>query len=118
MAYEVLSDKSYSFAVRVVELHKRLKKKKQNYCMGDQVLRSATSIGANVCEGIYSQSILDNIAKFSIALKEANETRYWLRLLKDTGYINEEEGTQLIIDCFELIKILIAILKTLKSQST
>ncbi len=117
MAYEIIESKSYAFAKRIVKLHKYLRKEQNHYGLGNQVLRSGTSIGANVNEAVYSQSVLDNISKLSIALKEANETRYWLRLLTDTGYITVEEGNSLLTDCTELIKILTAIVRSLKTNS-
>ncbi len=116
MAYEILDKKSYDFALRIVNLYKYLKDNKNNYGLGDQIVRSGTSIGANISEGIFSQSNSDNIAKFTIALKEANETRYWLRLLRDAGVITKEQGDSLIEDCAEIIKILVASIKTLKNH--
>ncbi len=116
MAYEILSDKSYSFALKIVELYRYLRESHQNYGLGDQVLRSGTSIGANISEAVYSQSTSDNISKLSIALKEANETKYWLRFLTDASYILEETGCKMLEDCEELIKMLVAVIKTLKSK--
>ncbi len=116
MAYEILEQKSYTFALRVVKMHKELRAKRMNYGIGDQVLKSATSVGANISEAIFSQSVPDNIAKFAISLKEANETRYWLRLLTDAEYLSKEKGEQLISECTELIKMLVAVSKTLKSR--
>jgi len=81
-----------------------------------QLLRSGTSIGANVEEALGGQSDKDFAAKFYIAYKEARETHYWLRLLKDTGYITEKEALSVVKDCEELLKIIGAILNTLKSK--
>ncbi len=116
MAYEILQDKSMSFAIRIVNMYKHLKTHHQNYGLGDQVLRSGTSIGANISEAIYSQSVADNISKFHIALKEASETRYWIKLLTHTNYITTEQGNSLIADCSELISILITTIKSLKAK--
>lgn len=116
MAYEILCNKSYDFALRVVKMYKYLEAKRKNYCMADQVLRSATSIGANIREGVFAQSRTDNIAKFSISLKEANESLYWLRLLTDGEYITKAQGESLKNDCTELIKMLVVAIKTLKNN--
>ncbi len=116
MAYETLSDKSYAFAIRVVRLHQHLREAHQSYGVGDQMLRSGTSIGANVSETVFSQSIADNVVKFSIALKEANESRYWLRLLGDTDTITAEQCHSMVADCEELIGLLVKTIKTLKSK--
>ncbi len=117
MPYEILSEKSYAFAIRIVRMYKHLKSKDMAYGLGNQVLRSGTSIGANISEAIYSHTTADNIFKFSIALKEANETRYWLRLLSDTDYISQEVGQSMIGDCEEIIKLLTSAIKTLKSKA-
>ncbi len=86
--------------------------------MSRQVLRSGTSIGANVFEGTYAQSKEDFVNKYSIALKEANETRYWLQLLSDTGYLSATDATaqSLVEDCVELIRILTASIRTAKQK--
>lgn len=86
----VLKDKSYAFSIRAVNLYKHLRNQKGEYVLSRQVLRSATSIGANVAEANQAQSRADFISKLSIALKEAVETEYWLNLLRDTTYISAE----------------------------
>ncbi len=80
-----IEEVSYAFAIRIVKLYQYLKSQKLNYGIGDQVFRSGTSIGANIAESQYAQSTADFV--LSIALKEAGETRYWIRLLHDVGYI-------------------------------
>ncbi len=84
----VLREKSYSFALKIVQMSKNLKEQKQEYVLSKQLLRSGTSIGAMVRESEYAQSKADFINKLSVALKEANETEYWLSLLHDSGYLD------------------------------
>ena len=111
----ILKDKSYSFAIRTVRLAQYLQSEHKEYVLSRQVLKSGTSIGALVREAKFAQSTLDFIHKMSIALKEANETFYWLTLLKDTDYIEEKLFNSLLKDCDELISILVSI--EVKSQS-
>ncbi len=99
----------------MVKLHKYLCDKNE-YVISKQILRSGTSIGANVAEGRYAQSKADFINKMNIALKEAAETEYWLDLLKETGYMSEEHFININNDCSELIKILISIVKSGKNN--
>ena len=110
-----VKEKSVRFAVRIVEMYKYLSDTKQEYVMSKQLLRSGTSIGANVCEGVYAQSRSDFISKMSIALKEAAETEYWLELLSKTGYVSEKQHASINEDCGELIKLLAAIVKNTKN---
>ena len=110
----VIQIKSYAFAIRIVKLFQYLSNEKKEYHLGRQILRSGTSIGANVEEAIGAQSVKDFIAKLSIAYKEARESRYWLNLLKDTGYITEEQFMSLVNDVEELLKIITTIQKTSK----
>jgi four helix bundle protein len=112
----VLKDKSYAFAIRVVNLYKYLVSNKKEMVLSKQLLRSGTSIGALVREAEFGQSKADFAAKMSIALKEANETDYWLSLLKDTGYINDEQFNSLKSDIEELIKMLVSTVKTSKTN--
>ena len=112
----VLKDKSYKFALRVVKLYKHLTEEKKEYVLSKQVLRSGTSIGANVAEGSQAQSKSDFIHKLSIAHKEAFETEYWLCLLRDAEYITEKQSDSLITDCNELQKLLTSSIKTAKSK--
>lgn len=110
----VIRTKSKQFAVRIVKLNRYLIAEKQEYVLARQILRSGTSIGANVAESEYAISRNDFALKLYIALKECNETRYWLELLYETEYISEEQFRSLIADCIELQKILTAITKKVK----
>lgn len=110
----VLKEKSYKFALRVVNLYKHLAENKKKYVLSKQVMRSGTSIGANVTEGNQAQSKSDFIHKMSIANKEAFETEYWLCLLRDAKYITDNQAESLITDCNELQKILTSSIKTAK----
>lgn len=112
----VLRDKSYAFGVRVVRLSQFLVSEHKEYVLSKQILRSGTSIGALICEAEYGISKADFRNKMSIALKEANETEYWLSILKDTDYINEKMFRSLSVDCVELIKMLIATVKTTRKE--
>ena len=111
----IVEQKSFSFAVRVVRLYKHLCASKKEYTLSKQLLRSGTSIGANIAEAQQAQSRADFIAKLSIALKETTETKYWLRLLCATDYLTETEVDSILHDCIELEKLLVSILKTAKS---
>ena len=108
----VLRNKSYAFGVRVVRLSQFLVAEHKEFVLSKQVLRSGTAIGALAREAEYGISKADFRNKMSIALKEANETEYWLSILKDTDYINEKLFQSRNQDCVELIKILIATVKT------
>jgi four helix bundle protein len=109
----IIQTKSYAFAVRIVMLYQHLSEKKE-FILAKQVLRAGTSIGANVEEAIGGQSRADFISKLSIAYKEARETCYWLRLLKDTGYLTETEFKSIYTDADELCRIMATIQKTSK----
>jgi four helix bundle protein len=110
----VIESKSFSFAVRIVKLCRNLQSDNKEFVLSKQLLRSGTSIGANVAESQQAQSRADFISKLSIALKEAVETNYWLRLLYATDYLSSTEYSSVITDCKELEKLLTAILKTTK----
>ena len=112
-----LLDKSLHFAARIIKLNKHLVKEKHENIISKQIIRSATSIGANANEAIYGQSKADFIAKLHISLKETAETEYWLRLLILSEYITEAEGNSLLNDCLEIKKILIATLNTAKTNN-
>ena len=107
----VIEAKSFDFAVRIVNLYKYLFSEKQETVLSKQLLRSGTSIGANVSEAQRGQSIADFNAKMNIALKEANETYYWLRLLSATKYLNQKEFNSIEPEIKEIIAILISICK-------
>ncbi len=113
----VILDKSKKFAVRIINLYKYLNCEKREFVISKQVLRSGTSIGANVKETVNAQSEADFISKMSIALKEADETEYWLELLHETDYISDNQFLSIVADCRELIKILISIIKTSKQKN-
>ena len=110
---ENVSEKSFHFAQRIVRLYQYLITKNE-YVMSKQLLRSGTSIGANIAEGEQAQSRPDFISKFGIALKEAEETNYWLRLLHSTDFLTDSEFTSIFNDCREVQKMLTAIIKTSK----
>ncbi|MBX2966576.1 MAG: four helix bundle protein [Cyclobacteriaceae bacterium] len=105
-------EKSYQFGLRIVKLHVYLSKELKQFEISSQVLRSGTSIGANVEEAVGGSSRKDFINKLNIAYKEVRETKYWLRLLKDSETIKEELAESLIADCDELLKILYTIINT------
>ena len=111
----LIQDKSFDFALSIIEVYKNLTKNKNEYIMSKQLLRSGTSIGANVNEAIEAQSRADFIHKLSIALKEARETEYWIRLLIAADYI--ESHHTIYNEAQVIIKILTAIIKTTKGQS-
>ena len=100
------ADKAFAFALRIVKLHRHLSDRKKEFVLSKQVLRSGTSIGANLGESLGAQSPSDFQAKISIAYKEALETSYWLRLLRASKYITEKQFDSIHADCEELIRIL------------
>ncbi len=112
----VVFDKSKAFAIRIVNLHNYLADEKREYVLSKQMLRSGTSIGANIAEAICAVSNNEFSAKMHIAYKECSETLYWLELLKDTNYLTEKEFISIEQDCRELIKLLSAITKTTKRK--
>ena len=116
MSESITENKSFQFAVRIVNLYKYLTKEKNEYVLSKQLLRSGTSIGANVSEGERAQSKADFYAKMSIALKEANETSYWLKLLYETDYLTEKEFLSAENDVNELISLLVSICKTTQNN--
>ena len=114
----VLKDKSYKFALRIVKLYKHLSEEQKEFVLSKQVLRSGTSIGANIAEGNQAQSKSDFVHKLSIAHKESFETDYWLYLLRDGKFITEKQAESLLTDCQELQKILTTSIKTAKANIT
>ena len=112
MENSVIKEKTMSFSIRIVNLYKFLCEKKKEYVLSKQVLRSGTSIGANIAEAGCSYSKKEFLAKNYIAFKECAETKYWLELLHKTDYLNDKEHTSLLADCDELYRILAAITKT------
>ena len=115
MKDNLVQQKSYAFALRIVKLYSHLVKNKKEFVLSKQVLRSGTSIGANVEEAIGGQSKNDFISKLSVAYKESRETNYWINLLKDSGYLTPKEATSIINDSEEILKIITKILKTSKN---
>ncbi|MDQ3021086.1 MAG: four helix bundle protein [Bacteroidota bacterium] len=112
----IIEIKSYKFALRIIKLYKYLTVKKKEFILSKQVLRSGTSVGANVKEALQAQSRSDFIYKLNISLKEASETEYWLDLLKDSETIDKKSYESIANDCIELIKLLTSIIKTSKSK--
>jgi len=116
MKENVLIDKSIDFAARIIKLCKFLEEKKSERIISKQIIRSGTSIGANINEAQYGQSRADFVAKLHISLKETAETEYWLRLLFKSDYLDENLYQSLLDDCLELKKILISSLNTAKTK--
>lgn len=116
MKNNIIKDKSYLFALRIIKLYKFLIERKKEHIISKQILRSGTSIGANIEEAIGAQSRKDFIMKLSIAYKEGRETHYWLRLLKDSGYIDLKSFDSIIKECEEILKIIGSIQKTIKNK--
>ena len=112
-ADNVILEKSKKFAIRIIKAYNFLLDKNE-YVLSKQLLRSGTSIGANIKESVYAQSTADFISKLSIALKEAGETEYWIELLVESEYLTEEAGNSLKNDCVEIIKILTSIINSTK----
>jgi four helix bundle protein len=116
MKYNLIQDKSYRFSLEIIKTYKVLVFKEKEFILSKQLLRSGTSIGANIEEAIGAQSTRDFYAKLSISYKEARETRYWIRLMRDSNQLNSETAKKLIEDCDELLKITGSIRKTLQSK--
>ena len=109
-----IQTKSFAFAVRIVNLNKFLREEQKEFILSKQLMRSGTSIGANIAEAQQAQSKADFISKMNIALKESYETDYWLRLLHETQYLNQDAFQSIISDCKELEKLLVSIVKSAK----
>lgn len=116
MKKDLLRNKSFSFALRIVKLSKYLQEEHKEYILSKQILRSGTSIGALVREAQYAQSKADFLHKLTIALKEANETEYWLLLLKESEFISINMFQSIYPDIDELLKLLISSTKTIKEK--
>jgi four helix bundle protein len=112
----VIIDKSYAFALKIVKLCFSIQKEKREFVLSRQLLKSGTSIGANVEEAVGGISKADFLAKMQIAYKEARESQYWLRLLRDSSLLQKQTSSELITDCTEILRILSAILKTGKNS--
>jgi len=118
MKENIVKDKSFAFALRVVKLAKYLEAEKKEFVLSKQVLRSGTAIGALVREAEHAESKADFIHKMNIALKEANETLYWLELLHRGDYIGDQTFESIRTDSEELVKLLVAIVKTSRGSRT
>ncbi|HEY9285686.1 MAG TPA: four helix bundle protein [Pyrinomonadaceae bacterium] len=116
MKENVVKEKSFAFAVRVVNLYRHSTEQRKEFVLSKQVLRSGTSIGANVEEAIGGQSRADFVSKLSIAYKEARETSYWLRLLRETKYLDESEAASILNDLDEILRIIASILISSKNS--
>ena len=117
MADNLILDKTYKFSVRIINLYKFIVKNNNEYILSKQILRSGTSIGANIEEAVGGITKKDFINKLHISYKEARETHYWLRLLNDTDYIDDKLFNSLINDCDEILKIIYSIIKTAKNNT-
>ena len=109
--------KSKAFAIRIIRLYQHLTTEKKEFILSKQVIRSGTSIGANIRESVRAQSTADFQSKMQIALKEADETEYWLELLTETEYISDKAANSLLQDCRELIRMITAIVRTSKENN-
>lgn len=116
MKQNILIDKSIDFGARIVKLHRFLVKTKHEAVLSKQILRSGTSVGANINESQYGSSKADFIAKLHIALKETAETEYWLHLLQKSDYLDDNLSASLLNDCLEIKRILIASINTAKEK--
>ena len=116
MKQSILKDKSKAFALRVIRLYKYLCEEKKEHILSKQLLRSGTSIGANVAEAFFGQSEADFLSKLSIAQKETGETMYWLELLHESDYLKHNEYNSVYCDAEELIKLLTSSIKTVKDK--
>jgi four helix bundle protein len=112
----VIVDKSYSFALRIVKLYKYFIEEKREFVLSKQIVRSGTSIGANVEEAVGGYSEKEFLSKITIGYKEARETHYWLRLMRDSEFLDEKLANSLIHDAEELLKILGSISLTMKNK--
>jgi len=113
----VLEDKSFAFALKIVRQCEFLQQERKEFVLNKQLLCSGTAIGALLSEGKYAQSRMDFINKLSISIKEANETKYWLRLLKETGYLQEEKAINLLSDIEAIIRMLASSVRTSKERT-
>jgi four helix bundle protein len=117
MKENIVMGKAYAFALRIIKAYKFLSKEQREFVLSKQLLHSGTAIGALIKESEHAQSKADFINKMNIALKEANETEYWLMLLHDSDYIDEKTFTSIISDCTELIRLLISIVKSSRDSN-
>lgn len=118
MKNSIVKDKSFAFAVRIVNLYQHISENKKEFILSKQLVRSGTSIGANINEALQGSSKRDFINKMNISLKEAQETEYWLRLLHETHYLSEREFQSIYDDSVELLKMLTSIVKTSRENES
>lgn len=116
MRNNIVNNKSFDFAIRVVNLYRFLCDQQKEFVLSKQLLRSGTSVGAMVREAEHAETKKDFVHKMAIAQKEINETIYWLELLKETGYLNQEQFSNLNEDAIEIIKLVTSIIKTSKTN--
>ena len=116
MSDNILVNKSFKFAVRIINLYKYLCDNKKEFILSKQLLRSGTSIGANINESQEAQSKNNFVSKLSISLKEARESKYWIELLKETDYLTNQEASSIIEDLVEILKLLTSIIKSTKQN--
>ena len=116
MKENVLKNKAFNFALRIVKLYQYLANEKKEFVMSKQVLRSGTSIGANIEEANQAQSKIDFIHKLSISQKESFETHYWIRILRESEFLNKKLADSLLEDCEEIQKLITTSIKTAKSN--
>ena len=114
--YNAIVEKTKDFALRIIKLYRYLREEKNEYVLSKQVLKSGTSIGANVKEAVRGQTKPDFYAKMNVALKEASETEYWLELLAESQYIEQVHYAGINADCQEIIKLLVSITKKQKEE--
>lgn len=114
---EILAQRTYAFAIRIINAYKYISKEKMEYVLTKQLLRSGTAIGAMCREAEFAQSRADFISKLSIVLKEANETNYWIELLHDTDYISDDVFLSIQDDCKRIIALLVSIVKNTKQNT-
>jgi four helix bundle protein len=112
----IILEKTYAFSLFIIQIYKEMIECKKEYVLSKQLLRCATSIGANAEEASAGISLKEFIAKYQIAYKEAKESRYWLRLLKDSNYLDNNKATEALLKCEEIIRIINAILQSAKSS--
>ena len=117
MKENILIDKSIAFAARIIKLHQHLIREKKDVVIAKQIVRSGTSIGANINEANYGNSIADFISKMHIALKETAETEYWLKLLIISEFVSNELGESMLKDCMEIKRMIIASINTAKGNN-
>ena len=118
MRENIVQIKSYAFAIKIVNTCKWLQTEKKEFVLSKQLLRSGTSVGANIEEAIGGQSRKDFFAKLTISYKEARETKYWIRLLTDTNYLTKEQSEPLLNDIEELLRIIGSIQKTIRNSNS